>query len=72
MQRLDVDQMLDEISPETFLEWQIAASMGLDRDGWQMMAELAAAITNKIGVIVNGDKAELKAPSAFLPTGIEA
>ena len=45
---MDVSDMLDELTPEQFLEWSVADRIGvLDGDEWGRMGTLAAVIHNE-------------------------
>lgn len=54
MGRLDVDRMLDELTPQQFDEWYAAYRAGLFRDQWEQAGLIAAEVHNGFGAIRKG------------------
>ena len=46
--RIDVDEMLNEISPSQFAEWIAAHNLGLNEESWLQAGTIAATIHNEI------------------------
>lgn len=51
MQRLDVDAMLDELTPEQFAEWMASDRVDPWLDRWESIAQLEATLHNHAHVL---------------------
>ena len=58
MGRVDVDNMLAEMTPEQLNEWIAAWRAGLLRDEWEMAGSIAAEVHNGFNVVrsLRGEK----------------
>lgn len=74
--RVDVDAMLDEITPKQFDEWLAALFIGLDVDGWHQAVTVASGLQNELRVLVGStqhrvpETAEYLAPADYLPASL--
>ena len=70
---LDVDEMLDAMTPEQWREWIAAYNCGLDNDGWMQAGTVAAVVHNEMEVCrsmmagVQVDQRRLRLPSHYVP-----
>lgn len=71
--RIDVDAMLDEITPKQFDEWLAALLIGLDVEGWHQAVTVASGLQNELRVLVGStqqrvpQRSEYLAPAEYLP-----
>ena len=73
MRRLDVDEMLDEMTPQQFNEWIAYASIEPLEDGWQQTGVSCTVFYNSFMAAMSAlggrkvNKSDLAMPSDFIP-----